>query len=335
MKNLITLFLILPVSLYAQESDYVINMELSNIAVGSCSDQKKVNQQLWEEVSNEDPDLWIWLGDNVYSDGTDMQRRTADFDKQKNHPGYKNLLQQATIIGTWDDHDYGVNDGGKEYPKKDEAKEALFHFLEVPTDHPAWSRQGTYQSYTFSGSKKVKVILLDTRYFRDELKWENRYSPDKAAMVNPEGTILGEAQWTWLSAQLGDQNADLILLISSIQLIPYQHRFEKWANFPKERERMLKLLGGVETPLVVISGDRHISEISSMSNGPSGDLYEITSSSLTNPWSGKSPEQNEHRIGEIIYNPNFTVLRIQEDQIQVRYVGKSNEVLATFEIDLN
>lgn len=33
-------------------------------------------------------------------------------------PGYIKLKKTTKILATWDDHDYGANDAGAEYPKK-------------------------------------------------------------------------------------------------------------------------------------------------------------------------------------------------------------------------
>ena len=42
------------------ESDYTI-------AFGSCNKQNKKNI-LWKEISKNNPDLWVWGGDIIYSD---------------------------------------------------------------------------------------------------------------------------------------------------------------------------------------------------------------------------------------------------------------------------
>jgi hypothetical protein len=44
------------------------------------------------------------------------------------------------------------------------------------------------------------------------------------------------------------QPADVRVIVSSIQVLPDDHRFEKWGNFPAERRRLLALIratGGV------------------------------------------------------------------------------------------
>lgn len=305
------------------------DVEISRIAFGSCSKQEKTEKQLWREVREEKPDLWIWLGDNIYSDTEDMEKMRADYALQKSHRDYQKLLRKTRVIGIWDDHDYGVNDGGTEYPKKDESRDLLFEFVDLNKTHPAWKRKGAYQAHVFnSGDKKIKVILLDARYFRDPFERDE----NRAALPNPTGNMLGEKQWSWLEDQLQDATIDLFILGSGIQFIAKDHKYEKWANFPKERQRMMATLKNCNTPVLFLSGDRHISEVSKTSvTDYQHELYDITSSSLTNPWKEPGPEVNTYRIGEIVYPVNFAVLDIQWKEelpvIKLKYVGNNNETL--------
>jgi alkaline phosphatase D len=110
--------------------------------------------------------------------------------------------------------------------------------------------------------------------------------------------LLGEQQWRWLEEQLR-QPAALRLLVSSIQFIPDQHCYEKWGNFPHERERLIKLLhdtGAVRT--LVLSGDRHLGEISALPGSENTlPLYEITASGLNSAGAGRV-ETNRYRVSD-------------------------------------
>ncbi|GAB4237607.1 MAG: hypothetical protein Tsb0034_12790 [Ekhidna sp.] len=332
MKKWYLIFL-LPIVSFGQQADVTIKQDITSIAFGSCNVQNYVKKQLWKEVSAQNPDLWIWLGDNVYSDGEDMNQRRADYDLQKSHPDYQKLLANTGVIGIWDDHDYGLNDGGKEYPKKDESKAELFRFLDVPKDHPAQNRKGAYQSYSYEGTGgTIKIILLDGRYFRDKLEWENYGTPDKKALVNETGDMLGEKQWQWLKTQLQDESADFIIVACGIQFIPTQHRFEKWANFPVARERFFEVLKEhVKVPLVLMSGDRHTSEISKIDlDGYPFPIFEFTSSSLNSSYPPKE-DPNKFRVKHKVYEPNYALMNVSwEDNmpfISIRFYMKDNELL--------
>lgn len=321
--------------LSAQETEGLKSNKIQSIAFGSCSKEELVDKQLWNEVNNESPDLWIWLGDNIYGDSEDTTVLRSKYDKQKSHPGYQQLIKQSEIIGIWDDHDYGANDAGKEFPMKDASRDLMFEFMDLDKRHPAWERKGGYQAhaYDFDG-KRVKVLLLDARYFRDPLKKnkENKNIP------NYEGEILGDDQWIWLSRELSDDKTDLFILGSGIQVLAKDHRFEKWANFPNERNRLFNLIREkVNVPLIFISGDRHISELSTYQiEDHDFPVYDITSSSLTHGWSKRRPETNEYRIGDLVYEENFALLTIdwkgKKPKLRLKYVTAKNEILQEFDL---
>lgn len=274
---------------------------LSRIAFGSCSDQDRP-QPIWDPVVAARPQLWVWLGDNVYADTADIAEMRRIYTMAKAHPGYTALRAATPVIGTWDDHDYGRNDAGKEFPARAGAQQALLDFLDEPAASPRRRQEGVYASYLYGPpGRQVKVILLDTRYHRDPRDDEGK-----------TGDILGEAQWAWLERELRGSTAQVHLIGSGIQVVPEDHRFEKWANFPAARERLFRLVGETRAPGVVfLSGDRHIAEISRAEGTAAGyPLYDVTSSGMTHTWREDRPETNRHRVGEKVIALNFGLLDI-------------------------
>jgi len=286
------------------------DQQLTTISFGSCNDEDK-EQSMWPYIAQNKPDLWIWLGDIIYADTDDMRKMADLYQGQKNDPDYAKFVAQCQIVGTWDDHDYGVNDGCKTFPKKDQSKELLFKFLDVPKENTSWKRPGAYQSYTFGpAGKKVKIILLDTRYFRDQLLKSGQVGGQRYE-ANRVGDVLGFKQWQWLEKELTNSDAQIHLLCSSIQVLPKEHNFEKWANFPSARKKLLKLLSKTDPAnLYILSGDRHMAEISHAEIDDDTSVYEITSSGLTHTWPKMRSEPNQYRVGDIIPRLNFGVLRI-------------------------
>lgn len=279
------------------------------IAFGSCSKQYE-EQPLWQEMLKHKPDLFIWLGDNVYADTYDMQQMAETYQEQKDNPEYLSFTTAVPVIGIWDDHDYGMNDAGKYYPKKDSSKQLMMDFLQVPENSPRRAREGAYESYSYPfADKTIKIILLDTRYFRDSLQKSEtrgrRYEPKES------GTILGETQWQWLANQLITPG-DVTIIGSSIQVISQEHGWEKWYNFPHERERLFNLIAESGAPNVFfISGDRHIAEVSKMQWADSDyPLYDITSSGLTHTWAHAEDEPNQHRLDTLVARLNYGLIKI-------------------------
>jgi alkaline phosphatase D len=304
----------------------------TTIAFGSCSHQYD-SLQMWDNVIAHKPLAWIWMGDNIYGDTRDMAIMKEKYGMQKQRLSYQQLMKSMDVYGIWDDHDYGINDGGKEYIMKDESKDLMLDFLDIPKNARVRNRPGAYQSYTIENKGlKIKLILLDTRYFRDTM----HINLDAPPLYHPnmEGSILGKAQWSWLEQELTSSDADIHLIGSSIQLIPNDHGWEKWGNFPNERKRFFDLIVKTKPARpIILSGDRHIAEFSKIKlDGLQYPLYEFTSSGLTHSWNSKRPEENEFRIGELIIQKNFGLIHIKHDkksiQINLGIYGSNNEKLA-------
>ncbi len=302
---------------------------LSIITFGSCNKLDKP-QMMWDAVAANGPNLWIWLGDIIYADTNDMKALWAHYKRLKVNPFYRKLTAKAQVIGVYDDHDFGVNDCGGGYPMKKQSKKCLMDFLDVPLNSPLRKREGSYQSYVFgTGDQRIKIIIMDTRYFRDTLvadpTKQRRYIP------NTDGDMLGEAQWAWLENELRNSPAKLNILCSSIQVIADDHGHEKWGNFPNCRKRLLNLIVKTQPKnLLILSGDRHMAEISRMDlQGLPYPLYDFTSSGLTHIRSGTS-ETNRYRVGDLIIKKNFGMLKVWWENgrpiVSMQIRGLNNEL---------
>lgn len=282
---------------------------LSRVAFGSCNHEGD-EQPMWSAISRQNPDLWIWLGDNIYADTENMAAMDSMYAVQRRNPGYRAFASTTPVIGTWDDHDYGANDAGRTYPKRDSSQHLFLDFMDVPDDHPRRMRRGVYSAHTYGPpGRRVKIILLDTRYHRDPLQpdttTEQRYRP------NSTGDILGAAQWRWLEDQLRTSDAQVHLIGTSIQAVPQDHPWEKWANFPAARARLFRTLRQYNTPgVVLISGDRHIAELSRHDDALAYPLYEMTASGLTHSYDSFKGEPNRHRVGDPFTRLNYGLISI-------------------------
>lgn len=321
MKNLqtLTLFLFLGLPLFFSCKPNVLTSEeeeITRIAFGSCNRQNRP-QPLWQPIVSDNPDLWIWMGDNIYGDSPNLDTLRAKYAMQNQVSDYQKLKRNSKIIGIWDDHDYGINDGGKFFAQKAASQQLMLDFLDVPQDAPERKREGAYAAHLFGkGENLVKVILLDARYHRDTLMRIDRvYQP------NVDGQILGEEQWKWLENELKTSPAKVNLIVAGIQFLPTQHAYEKWANFPQERERLLSLIAasGANTP-ILLSGDRHIAELMKLTDErfPDG-IYEITASGLTHTWSTISEEPNRYRIGDLIAKLNYGLAEIDWENQEIAF----------------
>lgn len=289
----------------------------SRIAFGSCSHQgmtKGMAQAIWKPLVESRPNLFLFLGDNIYADTYNADLKWQKYQQLAALPGYKALKRTCPTLATWDDHDYGLNDSGAEFREKVSSQKLFLDFFGVPEDSPRRRREGVYHAEVFGPpGKRVQIILMDTRYFRGPLLRNPDHGPDAGkyiANTDRSVTMLGRAQWAWLSDQLG-RPAELRLLISSIQVLAQDHGWERWMELPHERAKLFNLIRqtGAEG-LIILSGDRHVAELSRMKNGPGGyPLYDLTSSGLVMSYP-LANEPNRWRLGSMYTPNNFGVVDV-------------------------
>ncbi len=294
--------------------------DISRIAFGSCGDQAKP-QPIWTPILADAPDLFLLLGDNVYADTDDPVELQAAYNALGNIPGFQRLRESTPVMATWDDHDYGQNDIGRDYVSKEASRQIMLDFFGEPLDSERRTRpDGIYTSHTFGQEgRRVQVILLDLRWNRGELMalsdpqqlaWrEAQQMGPYEANLRADAQLLGEAQWTWLEEQLLE-DVDIRIIGSSIQLLADFTGWETWANFPQERQRFFGLLEAYQRePVVIISGDVHWADYSEIrASGMAWPLIELTSSGITEEWKAVSP--NRHRVGEAFPVANYGVIDI-------------------------
>ncbi len=299
---------------------------LNTIAFGSCNKSDEA-QPLWDDITATDPDLWIWLGDAIYGDSEDMNVLRKKYNKQKSQPAYKAFSNDTPIIGIWDDHDYGVNNGDSTYPTKAGSRDEFYDFLDIPEDSDFRKREGAYQSYKFSSVVgEVAVILLDTRYFKDPiLRKKGVY------VLDDNLDILGEEQWKWLEGELS-KKADVTIIANGTQVIPKDHKYEKWANYPSSRKRLLTLIEDISSQVILLSGDRHFGEMSQLTLENGKTISEVTSSGMTHTYEALTEETNQHRIGEFTNELNFGTIRFYSDSTVLELRGDDNTVLQSIVI---
>jgi len=342
-RLLITVFLLLWISACGtlpsdttnslSASPTYMGQETEIIAFGSCLRQW-AEQPVWQGVNSVNPKAFIFTGDNVYSDvGPYLQQPLPARIQQ----AYKDLAfspefnaflqnieqQNGGIYASWDDHDYGSNDGGAEFAYRAEAKQYFADFFQLdPAAIGSSPELGIYHSnyFTVSGLR-VQLLVLDTRSYRSPIKRSvnTRACTPTGIVANrdPEATVLGAAQWAWLANEL-QQPADIRLLVSSIQVLATEHCFEKWQNFPQERQRLFNVLKGSQANgLILLSGDRHLAEIAKADIGLPYPLYEVTSSGLNSAVGLNSPAANEKNTLRLSAKPilvnNFGSIEIRRN----------------------
>ncbi|MFN3863261.1 MAG: alkaline phosphatase D family protein [Erythrobacter sp.] len=315
---------------------------LTRIAFGSCNHQS-APQHMWAQIAAQSPQLFLMIGDNVYGDNAwdgdaGLESLRSAYALQASHPEFAQFRAKIPMMATWDDHDFGLNDAGASFPMRRWGEQLFETFWGV--SDTVRGRDGVYDS-TITGpeGRRVQVILLDTRFFRSDLKraeWSKErpplggYVPDD----NPAKTVLGAEQWAWLKAELA-KPADLRIVVSSTQVITQAHQFEGWTNFPVERARLLDALSQREASgLVLLSGDRHAGGIYKVEHRGE-TMWELTSSSLNLAFGNDNDkstarEPDAARVTKFFSEENYGLIDIdwKTKRITMTLKGNTSATLA-------
>ncbi|MBT4756992.1 MAG: alkaline phosphatase family protein [Opitutae bacterium] len=318
------------------------DVAISRIAFGACNNPKIGTSGMYSAILGEKPDIFIFLGDNIYGDTKDMKVLKAKYAELEASAGFQKLRESSKMLATWDDHDYGTNDGGKAYPMRKESEQVFLDFFNEPQDSVRRQRPGIYSAHTFgTRGKTCQVILLDTRYFRDELPHTKYKKGEKPKGIvgwyeptkNTSLTLLGDAQWQWLEQQL-QVPADFRIIASSIQMLSVDKGMENWGNVPHEQQRLFRLLKEYKAnQTLVISGDVHFAELSKTDIG-GYPLYDLTSSGMTHASPGWAKAKNSLRVGKAFAQLNAGVIDIDWDDqhVALRVIDKDGNTALKHQI---
>ena len=289
------------------------------IAFGSCGHQDHP-LPIFNNIVAHQPDLFIFLGDNIYGDTKEMDTLRSKYKLLSEKTSFQNLKENVEIIATWDDHDFGWNDIGRHYEFKEESKNIFLDFFEEGYASDRRIHEGIYHSYEYDHNGKIiQVILLDERTFRDDIKpYDGEYKNDRRYFYNldyaphavsSKATMLGEEQWQWLEKEL-EKPAEVRIIGSGTQFGIEFNGYESWANFPNEQLKFLNLIKKTRANGVLfISGDVHYAEISKLEIENLYPIYDITASGLSSTWHFATP--NKYRIEGPIMENHFGLLSIK------------------------
>lgn len=313
----------------------------SRILFGSCNSQH-YPQVLWPNIRSRNATAFVWAGDAIYADKTNVGLDAPNFfdDKRKKafgtpeiirrlyhaqlaHEEYKQVIREMNIFGTFDDHDYGIDNGDKTFLHKREAAiEYVETFLQLPKDSIMAQRarrgEGVYGVRVFDFSRPTGYELLsdidagiDPEVHRHQ---SPSYSNQSVAVFvidirsnktpwikngirkffnNYEGDFLGEVQWKWFQEAISRSQASVNIVVNGLQVHADKYAdpnvAESWSRFPTAQNRLYQLLlqPNVQTP-ILISGDVHHASLSKkdcMSGTEMRTLFEMTTSGMTHSWS--------------------------------------------------
>lgn len=305
---------------------------INRIALGSCAFQWEP-QPIWNVIAELQPELFLFLGDNIYGDWhgdkpfvPTEESLITDYKNLMDKPQFAAARDQMHFMATWDNHDYGLHNGGAEFEHKEMSQKVFLDFIGEPENSPRRKRDGIYDAKVMGiEGNRVQVIMLDNRWNRGPLIPDSRSDELRASLgvfgsmghtpsQNVSDTLLGESQWRWLEQQL-KQPADIRLICSGTQIVNDTKGMQEWGNFPHERQRLFDLIRRSRANgVVLLSGNVHYSEVSRTEEGLY-TIYDFTASGMTH----NSPEyarvETPYRVSGPYAKPNFGLIDIDWESV--------------------
>lgn len=251
------------------------NARTVRLAFGGGAGYTPVNERMWSTIGNENPDLLLLLGDNVYIDNpTHPEIQRYCYYRRHSRPEFRRLVCTTPVYAIWDDHDFGVNDCwyGSD-PDQPAWKRDVLRVFQQNWVNPSYGGGAETPGVWFAFDREpIRVIMTDGRYYRS----------------NPEETprtMLGDAQKSWLLETLRKPAQPFTFIVSGVPWTPGTkgESPDTWDGYPEEREEIFQALEAAPLEnVLLLSADRHRSDILRIER-PSGDGFvEFESSRLTN-----------------------------------------------------
>lgn len=236
------------------------------------------HERIWDTIASRGhppqvgPAAFLFLGDNLYIDKPrDRNRQRLYYYRRQLRPEFRRLTAGTAIYAIWDDHDFGTNDvsGGLD-PFQPDWKLPVWKVFRENWNNPAYGGGEQQPGCWFDFSiGDVDFFMTDGRYYRSF----------------KDGTMLGPAQKKWLLEKLRASKGTFKVIASGTLWTETADKGgrDSWWGVKEEREEIFSLidrekLGGV----VLLSADRHRTDVYRIDRPDGYPLYEFETSKLTN-----------------------------------------------------
>ena len=233
------------------------------------------HERAWDTVRGLKPVAFLLLGDNVYIDHpTYPDLQDYCYYRRQSRPEYRRFVASSAIYAIYDDHDFGTNDcwGGPEIESPSWKRDVWKRF-KANWANPSYGggepQPGCWFDCTIAD---VHFIFLDCRYYRT--------SPKQRAP-----SMLGPVQKAWLFERLKGSSGAFKVLASSVPWASGTKPGSRdtWDGYDAEREAIFSFIEDHQIPgVVLLSADRHRSDVWRIERENGYALYEFESSRLTN-----------------------------------------------------
>jgi len=245
------------------------------VIFGGCSGYTPQYEHMWSTILAQRPQALLTLGDNVY---IDLPEEPGPFHRysyycRQSRPEWRALTATTPIYAIWDDHDCATDDIWLgPYQDRPAWKPGLLKLFRQNWNNPGYGNAEAPGCWFQFSIGDIDFFMLDCRYYRT-----NPFAPAR--------TMLGPVQKQWLLDGLKNSQAAFKAIVSSVAWAPEAkpESRDSWDGFADEREEIFatirsQRIGGV----LLLSGDRHRTDIRRIAQPDGYDLYDVCSSRLTN-----------------------------------------------------
>jgi alkaline phosphatase D len=257
-----------------------------SVTFGSGARYQPLHEGIWRKMNSFQPLAYLGLGDNLYIDTPRFQNvQRLHYYRRMLRQEYRELIASSAIYAIWDDHDMYRNDSEGGYGlNTTDYKMPNFRVFEQNWNNPFNGIQpetpGTFFNFTIG---EVEFFMTDGRFYR---YGENSSKKDK---VVKKHTMLGDTQKKWLLNALKHSKAKFKVLASGTMWHALADKGGKdsWAGpksvFQKERDEIFDFINKHKiNGIILISGDRHRTDIWKTDREKGYPLYEFLSAKMTN-----------------------------------------------------
>ncbi|HIK67245.1 MAG TPA: alkaline phosphatase family protein [Flavobacteriales bacterium] len=254
--------------------------------------------EVFESIVAAEPDMMLWLGDNVYMREVDVQSYSGylyRYTHTRAVSEMQDLLKACPNYAIWDDHDFGPNDADASWVHRDWAQDAFKTFWANPSYGAPSGANNIATAFRFSD---VEFFLLDNRSQR--IHHNNR---------TQDIHVLGDEQIDWLIAALNKSKAPFKMVAVGGEFLNTAELHENMANFPERQEIIDRIEEEHIHGVVFLTGDRHCTDMSRIELEGGAVIHDLTVSPLTSSAYDNSDEPNDLRIeGTTVPFRNFAEL---------------------------
>ena len=245
------------------------------IAFGGGAGFTPEHERMWDTIASFKPDALFLLGDNVYIDLAEEPRglHRYTYYRRQSRAEFRRLIRSTPVHAIWDDHDCGIDDVWKgPYLDRPSWKPAMLKVFKENWVNPSYGNEQAPGCWFAKSVGNIDFFFLDNRFYRT-----NPFGDDR--------TMLGPVQKAWLLAQLNDSSAAFKVIVSSVPWAPGSKPGSRdtWDGFPEEREEIFSTIEANKIDgVLLMSADRHRSDVRKIQRPQGYALYDLMSSRLTN-----------------------------------------------------